>query len=78
MGTIEISKDSIEIEYLLTDESFDHELGTEVRSGYQVEFVRVYVDDIDEWLDVTDLYDSKLTNKVNKLIEDDMSQRGMS
>lgn len=77
MGTIEISKDSIEIEYLLVDESFDHEFGLQKQTGYSVERVTVYVADLQDWIDVTCLDDNKLNSEVTRLIEMDMSQRGM-
>ena len=78
MGTIEISKDTIEIEYLLTDESFDHEFGLQKQTGYSIERVTVFVSDLSDWLDVTDLDDKKLNSEVNRLIEIDMNQRGIT
>lgn len=49
----EIETDSISIHYKITDESFDHEFGTEYRYGYEITDCQIFIEDLNDWIDIT-------------------------
>ena len=65
-------KDNLRIEYELVDNSFDHEFGTCVRKDYEWTKIEVYVEAIDDWLDLTHTSDERILNLANKLLEEEM------
>ena len=55
MFTYTIETPDIEIEYEVTNSSFDYEYGTYVTSGFELRSVMVYVPALNDWMDVMHL-----------------------
>lgn len=67
--TITDKKDLVEVEFVITDDSFSHEFGTQHVTGYEIYKVKVWVEIMDEWIDVTLDYTS-IEDYVNRMVED--------
>lgn len=55
--SFEIELENTIIIYKITDESFDHEFGTEYRYGHEIESVQIYCSDFNDWVDITDSFE---------------------
>ena len=60
-----IETDDYIVTYDCTDESFDHEFGTEKAYGYDITSVAVYLPIIQDYID----YDLKVTSEISKIID---------
>ena len=63
-------KENLRIEYELVDNSFDHEFGTHQSFGYEWTKIEVYVEAIDDWIDMTHTTDKRFLDLANKLLEE--------
>lgn len=50
-----IETEDIEIEYEITNESFDHAFGTRRISGYEITKIMAYIPALNDWMDVSHL-----------------------
>ena len=68
--TFTILSGKFEIDYAITDESFDHEFGTERQYGYEVMKVKYYIDEISEYVEIGESKD--LNRLVDKIVKDNL------
>lgn len=69
--TIYNKEETLEVEYTTEDQSFSHEFGIQAHVGFNVVRVKVYVELMDKWVDVTLNY-GPIEKFVNRLIEKDL------
>lgn len=62
----------VQVLYYTTDESFSHEFGLQHMTGYEVYKVKVWVDIMQEYIDVTLNYNS-ISKFVESLVDRDMA-----
>ena len=63
-------KDNLRIEYELVDNSFDHEFGTHHSVNYEWTKIEVYIEALEEWVDMTHTTDKRFLDLANKLLEE--------
>lgn len=72
--TFECSNDeeNLIIYYIITNESFDHEFGTQRQYSYEIESVKQYLPDVDKWEELSDELYSKSEKIIDRLVEKDL------
>lgn len=60
---------SIRINYEYSDNSFSHEFGTCIRKDAEWTKIEVYIEAIEDWLDVTHTSDERILKKAEQLLE---------
>ena len=55
MYSYTIETDDMEIDYIVTNESFDHAFGRHSCTGFEITKISVYVPALRDWMDVTHL-----------------------
>lgn len=67
--TIINDDETMQVEYSLRDVSFDHEFGTLFRKDHDIKKIEVWLDIIDDWIDVTEIENEKLQREAIALIQ---------
>lgn len=68
----EAQSDNMNIEFSVTDESFDHEFGREKRSGFEVTKIEVFIPAINDWIDFSHTTEEKIIEAAKKLAQDNI------
>lgn len=63
------SRETVEVEYQLTDESFDHAFGKRKLTGFSIYKIRIYVDEMEEWIDVTHANNKKINELAFEIVD---------
>ena len=71
--TIMNSEETIEVQYSVKDGSFDHEFGTKILKDYQIHSIKIYVDEVSEWISLININSEKLDLYVIDLIDTEES-----